>query len=99
MYFIIAERYYSNNVHIRNSVFFVRVGRSLSCCFIKIQSSDIFSQGDSGGPLVCQADGRWFQVGVVSWNIGCAYKHYPGVYARVSAFTDWIREVLNTSTT
>ena len=49
-------------------------------------------QGDSGGPLVTR-DGK-LQVGVVSWGIGCASKHFPGVYARVSPAYDWIeREV------
>ncbi|KAB0804633.1 hypothetical protein PPYR_01603 [Photinus pyralis] len=43
--------------------------------------------GDSGGPLV--AEGK--QVGVVSWSIKpCAVVGYPGVFARVASYTDWI---------
>lgn len=51
-------------------------------------------QGDSGGPLVIQpTDGSsHVQVGVVSWGIGCADPDFPGVYARVSKYYDWIRE-------
>jgi secreted trypsin-like serine protease len=44
-------------------------------------------QGDSGGPMVRRdANGRWLQVGIVSWGLGCARAGYPGVYSQVSAF-------------
>ncbi|CAL9694130.1 unnamed protein product [Knipowitschia caucasica] len=51
-------------------------------------------QGDSGGPLVVWMPSAWVQVGVVSSGEGCAREDRPGLYALVSAYQDWISEVL-----
>lgn len=55
-------------------------------------------QGDSGGPLIMKGSDSLsdVQVGVVSWGIGCADPNYPGVYARISHFYDWIIANQNT---
>jgi secreted trypsin-like serine protease len=47
-------------------------------------------QGDSGGPLV--VDGRL--VGLVSWGTGCAEAGHPGVYTRLAAMADTVRQQL-----
>jgi len=57
-------------------------------------------QGDSGGPLIKRVyqngnDGESsfvdYHVGVVSWGQGCALPNKPGVYARTSAATEFIK--------
>merc|ERR1712098_310280 len=50
-------------------------------------------QGDSGGPMVTQENGRYAQIGVVSWGYGCASPDYPGVYARVTSVKSWIQTI------
>ncbi len=53
-------------------------------------------QGDSGGPLVQRsADGKWQQIGIVSYGEGCAREKVYGVYTRVSEFTGWLRKKLS----
>ena len=54
-------------------------------------------QGDSGGPMVHRkSDGRWAQIGIVSWGLGCARDGYFGVYTQISKFRYAIREAIRT---
>ena len=49
-------------------------------------------QGDSGGPLLqMSANNKDVLVGVTSWGIECANENYPGVYARISSVSKWIK--------
>ncbi|XP_067461782.1 uncharacterized protein prss56 [Thunnus thynnus] len=56
-------------------------------------------QGDSGGPLIYQdrISGRFQLYGITSWGDGCGEKGKPGVYTRVSAFSDWIQDEIQKS--
>lgn len=56
-----------------------------------------YHQGDGGGPLVCEKDGQWYQVGIVSFGIGCGRQNVPGVYTNVGMYRDWIEDVILTS--
>ena len=46
------------------------------------------------GPLTFNDNGQETLVGVVSWGVGCAVKHNPGVYARITHVLPWIKQGL-----
>ncbi|KAK7149347.1 hypothetical protein R3I94_008861 [Phoxinus phoxinus] len=54
-------------------------------------------QGDSGGPMVSRNSSLWIQSGIVSYGRGCAEPKYPGVYARVSQYQDWINSYMGSN--
>ncbi|KAJ0036829.1 hypothetical protein NQD34_005506, partial [Periophthalmus magnuspinnatus] len=51
-------------------------------------------QGDSGGPLQCYSEdqGRFYQLGVTSFGYECGLPFKPGVYSRISMFSEWIKK-------
>ncbi|WP_330959282.1 S1 family peptidase [Photobacterium sp. 53610] len=46
--------------------------------------------GDSGGPIIFDTNDGPRQMGIVSWGRGCGI--YPGVYTKVSHYSDWISD-------
>eukprot|EP00756_Hemistasia_phaeocysticola_P060332 Hpha_TRINITY_DN3948_c0_g1::TRINITY_DN3948_c0_g1_i1::g.17975::m.17975 len=54
--------------------------------------------GDSGGPLFVRSGGKrkhkYVEVGIVSWGYGDS----PNVYMRVSAYRDWINNIVDSKT-
>ncbi|XP_040344460.1 chymotrypsinogen A-like isoform X2 [Herpailurus yagouaroundi] len=49
--------------------------------------------GDSGGPLQCVQDGQYKLIGIVSWGSSNCQPTAPTVFARISAYRDWITSV------
>lgn len=49
-------------------------------------------RGDSGGPLACwdSSNSRYVLDGITSFGFGCANPRSPGIYTRVSEYSDWI---------
>merc|ERR1719450_198693 len=61
-------------------------------------------KGDSGGPLMTKRlggkKGSFILIGVVSFGATtCTKKDIPGVYARITYFLDWIKEITKDSKT
>ncbi|XP_069479301.1 prothrombin [Ambystoma mexicanum] len=53
-------------------------------------------EGDSGGPFVMKSpyDGRWYQVGIVSWGEGCDRDGKYGFYTHVHRMRKWLLKVI-----
>lgn len=64
-----------------------RITRDMFCAGFPQGGRDS-CQEDSGGPLVINN----VQFGIISWGRGCGFPRFPGVYARVPHFHNWIRQ-------
>ncbi|KAF4523003.1 hypothetical protein B566_EDAN007433 [Ephemera danica] len=71
------------------------ITRGLLCAGDTLTGGKDACQGDSGGPLVVRDGEVHTQVGVVSSGVGCGSKNFPGVYVRLSSYSDWIRSVMS----
>lgn len=50
-------------------------------------------RGDSGGPMVFKDDsGFVYQLGIVSWGVGCGQSRKPGVYTSITYHFKWIQD-------
>ncbi|KAL1115931.1 hypothetical protein AAG570_005426, partial [Ranatra chinensis] len=51
-------------------------------------------QGDSGGPMMLPQGPAYYIIGVVSYGFRCAEAGFPGIYSRVTEYTDWIANTM-----
>lgn len=71
---------YKNKAILTNTMF----------CAGDLRSKDACS-GDSGGPVVYNNQ----LCGIVSWGIGCAQSHYPGVYTNIRVVRNFITKAIS----
>lgn len=38
--------------------------------------------------------GLWYQIGIVSWGVGCGRPNLPGLYTNVSQHYGWIQTMM-----
>ena len=71
-----------------------RVTENMFCAGYRAGAKDS-CQGDSGGPIFLKSDsGDFIQAGIVSWGEGCARRRRPGIYTKLSNYSDWIANKL-----
>jgi uncharacterized repeat protein (TIGR01451 family) len=81
-----------------NNYLYADITDNMMCAGFIYKGGHDSCYGDSGGPLVIQDPGseEWQLAGLVSWGYGCGLPGLPGVYTRVSEFTTWVTEIMQT---
>ena len=90
---LVTNQQCANNYAVEN----IDITENMVCAGFKQGGKDS-CQGDSGGPLLYQLDGTWQQVGIVSFGQDCALPDFPGVYARVEKYNDWVNKQIVSTT-
>ena len=66
---------------------------NMFCAGYKKKTADA-CRGDSGGPFSIEHEGRWYQLGIVSWGEGCARQGNYGFYTRLIKFLKWMNQYI-----
>ena len=76
--------------------FWASVDDSKQICIANRVGGESACQGDSGGPILQQHNGQWYVQGIASYVRTCKTDGdlAPNVYARVSAYLDWIKSII-----
>jgi secreted trypsin-like serine protease len=53
--------------------------------------------GDLGGPVLHWSGRFWEQVGIIGYNARCRQSDHPGVYTRLSAYWQWMEDILSST--
>ncbi|XP_022109029.1 low-density lipoprotein receptor-related protein 4-like [Acanthaster planci] len=69
------------------------VTERMFCAGYKKKKGDA-CRGDSGGPFSIEHEGRWYQLGIVSWGEGCGREGKYGFYTRLVKFLQWINQYM-----
>ena len=77
-----------------NKNYYNRVTGEFSFCGGPVGGNQDTCEGDSGGPLLCNVNGKNVIIGVTSHGPPCG-KGNPGIYAKVSKVTPWIKANIN----
>ncbi|BET02576.1 Tryp_SPc [Nesidiocoris tenuis] len=62
-------------------------------CALGVNESESDCIGDSGGPFICDGD----VIGIVSYGFECGQGDSPAVYAKLSEFVEWYKEMKSPS--
>ncbi|KAM5138213.1 ovochymase-2-like [Mantella aurantiaca] len=87
--------------------YYGKITRSMSCagtvkgqakhtCRVRIFYTEDNGKGQPGSPLVCPSSDStaFFIYGIASRGVGCRGNAKPGVYTKVSLFTEWIQSII-----
>ncbi len=85
----------ANGEKVREQLGSARLATSNMVCAGFSEGGKDACKGDSGGPLFLTQSGRFTQIGVVSYGLGCAQQNSYGVYTKVQNYNDWMDQIIS----